>query len=100
MVHRNYFAAINCSCAKVDKRSYCGFCDTLKDHLNYRAQNVCVNVDYKDSFPFETIPFKKYFWDVNADPIFVFDDILEYFEVLLDHPSYSNSFIAKKLIKI
>ena len=94
--HRNYFAAIKCSCGKVGKRSYYGFCDTLKNHSNYCAQKVCGNVDDKDSFPFEIIPFKKYLWDIKVDPFFVFDEILEYFEVLLDHPSYPIFFIANK----
>ena len=96
MFQRNYFASINCGCEKIDKRSYCGFCDTLKDHLNYRVLKVCINIADLIFFPFKIVPLKKYLWDVKVDPFFVFDAVLEYIDVSNDHPSF---FIVKKLTK-
>ena len=99
LFHRNYFAGLSCSCAHVYKDNFCGFCENLKDHLNYRARKACIEVKDKNSFPFEIIPVEKRLWSIKADPFFMLDKNYEYFEVLIDHPSHGDFFIARKLIK-
>ena len=99
MFDRNYFASIGCSYFSANKELIYAFCSHLKEHLNYHVKKACIEVSDKKDLPFQVIPLKKHLYDIKADLFFVFHKQHEYFEVMIDHPSYKTFFMQKLLIK-
>ena len=64
----NYFSSISCFCSKTDKNSYCGYCHNLKNHSNYCVKKICIGVYNIDQLPFKVVDFKKFLFDLKADP--------------------------------